>query len=272
MEIHYPPADPRLTYDATLTDATYRVYHRLFARAWHNGPIRQLALTKSELLALLGCSQSSLYVHLNTLVSKALIAYYSADGRTVITIKSIPEFWNHASKPETDSRILESIPGFQNPGQSESPAPLKELINTVVVVNDLNHKDQLLLGSESPDFWTQWPVAEICDAAGVYPSRRPGLAKWPVFVAWLLYGYQHKAETRGEGIVSPALFAISRLDMQPAPVYLELAQAGPLQVLDAMEDWYGTREIWSTVLSAAKANGFYDLLTHYFPDEEVEQD
>lgn len=282
MANHFPPADPHLTFDATLSDAAYRAYHRLLAQAWNHDTIRQLALTKSDLLALLGCSHASLYVHLKNLVSHGLIAYHSADGRTVITFKNKLQEpgQNGKANPDswTESRILDSNghpnPEIQIPGQVDSPAPLKELINTVVVV-DPPQKDQLLLlGKTSPENWTpemaRWPVHEICDAAGVYPNRRPGQQKWVAFVAWLIYGYQHKAETRGEGIVSPALYAITRLEMQPAPLYLEIALAGPLACLDAMDNLIESP--WSEILAPAKKNGLYPLLDPFFPIQEDEQD
>lgn len=284
MDLHYPPADPRLTFDATLSNRLYRAYHRLFARAWNNDHVRQLVLTQTEMLTLLGCGRSTMYEHLNQLVSHALIAYYSEDDRFVITFKTSVQI--SGLNPDPQSRNLASVqisglkPGQNGsrvqesriPGQGETPPALNELIKTVVVVDPPQNDQLLLLGNESPETWTdavqQWPVQEICDAAGIYPNRRPGLAKWPIFVAWLIYGYQHKAETRGEGIVSPALYAITRLEMHPAPIYLELANAGPLRVLDAMDDWYGARQSWSEVLTPAKRNGFNTLIKPYFPDDE----
>ncbi len=278
MDIHYPPADPRLTFDDTLSNRLYRAYHRLFARAWNNDHVRQLVLTQPEMLKLLGCGRSTMYEHLNQLVSHALIAYYSADDRFVIEFKNSVQV--SGLKPETESRFLDSVQvsGLKSdengrrvqesriPGQVESPGALKELINTVVVVDppQENHDQLLLLGS--PETWMRWPVHEICNATGVFPSRRPGQAKWPYFIAWLIYGYQNKAETRGEGIVSPVLFAVTRLDMHPGRVYLDMALAGPIAVLEAMDDL--TRSKWIDILAPAKENGLYALLDPFFPATE----
>jgi len=142
----------------------------------------------------------------------------------------------------------------------------------VVVVNDsdLDHDQQQRLGADKKNFFADgdpagdWPVPEILENTGIEPRRHPAPSLWLRFIAWLIYGYQFKADPDGKGILSPAHFALSRVNLQPAPAYLEIAQAGPVAMLDAMDDF--ARDRWRDILYPAKKNGLYDLLDPYFPE------
>lgn len=146
----------------------------------------------------------------------------------------------------------------------------------VVVVNNKNlntdSNQQQQLGTPekifSGDDGRPWPIPEICAASAIKPRRYPGEAYQKNFIAWLIYGYQFKAATQEDkGIISPAHFALANLTTPPAPLYLELAQAGPVALLEAMDDLLA-HTIWNDILLPAKRNGLYTLLDPHFPLEE----
>lgn len=147
----------------------------------------------------------------------------------------------------------------------------------VVVVKNSDHNQQnqpQQLGADTknflPDDETPWPIREICEAAAIKARRHPGLAYQKTFIAWLIYAYEHKAPTPNDpGIKAPVHFALSNLTTQPSRLYLDLAQAGPTNALDVMENWYYVRTTpATTIINQAKQNGFDTFLKTYFPDPE----
>lgn len=150
--------------------------------------------------------------------------------------------------------------------------PAESLRVVVVKNNKLDHESkQQQLGADEKNFFGDdghpWPIPEICAASAIKPRRYPGEAYQKNFIAWLIYGYQYKAPTPdAKGIISPVHFALSNLTTAPAPLYLELAQAGPTALLDAMDDL--TRTPYNDILLPAKKHGLYTLLDPLFPLQE----
>lgn len=149
----------------------------------------------------------------------------------------------------------------------------------VVVVDDSDSDQedpQQQLGNDEKIFLDEppggddWPVREILEAAGIERRRHPGPGMHRRFIAWLVYGYQYKkSDPDGHGIVSPAHFALSRIGLQPGQGYLEIAAAGPGEVLKEMEP-YRFSPRWYDILKPARENGFRALLETFFA--EVEED
>lgn len=160
-----------------------------------------------------------------------------------------------------------------------------ESLRSVVVVKSPDHdllSQPQQLGTDGKNFLptftgddeATWPIREICEAHAVKPRRHPGTAYQKTFIAWLIYAYEHKAPKPDEpGIKSPVHFALANLTNTPSRLYLDLAQAGPLSAIEAMEDWYYRSDTpTAAILTQAKKNGFLDLLTPYFPDDEDDDD
>jgi len=137
---------------------------------------------------------------------------------------------------------LDSLPRFPDPESDPEPLPLPDNAepgddHSVVVV-----------GSDG----VEWPLSEILETAGrSHIFQDDNQAK--TFVAHWLYALTQQS------IHAPALYAISRIDVNPDPRYLSIVEAGPGKIVNTF--WGGGAEI--DVLRKA---GVADLLTRMVPE------